>query len=301
MPSLTTKYLRQGGVVYATIKMRNKNEYPVVIKADITNPLKSEWNNSASILWTFAIHYLASEGMTKTSDGERAILVYIFHGVYLCTRKVRGKEHQSEKPILHALHNSLTANRSRFIHGVELHFQQFYQLLDEHPEWEKFLDDMGDGEPPRMYLVAVEVAIRSYVFGPKAKLTMGVGNQKITRKFYADIYPWRKTECYVTGVRYRRGRTSYQRWQCFSWFDHNERNKLAETFVTRHLPLSNGEDHFGGEIKDPPAWTTSSHQPVTKRPRTRKTRVKVEPRAEVATAMKFDKRRGALVPYVDLS
>ena len=96
MGSITTKYLRAGGVVYATIKMRNKNESPVMIKFDVSNPLTADWNNFAEILWKFAIHYLASEGMTETSDGTRSILVYVFHGKYIATRKVRGKERQFE-------------------------------------------------------------------------------------------------------------------------------------------------------------------------------------------------------------
>ena len=108
MGSLTTKYLRAGGVVCATIKMRNKNESPVMIKFDTSNPLKADWNNFAEILWKFAIHYLASEGMTETSYGTRAILVYVFHGNYVTTRKLRGKETQVERPILHALHYNLT-------------------------------------------------------------------------------------------------------------------------------------------------------------------------------------------------
>ena len=271
-----------------------------MIKLDVSNPLEANWNNFAEILWKFAIHYLASEGMTETSDGTRAILVYVFHGKYITSRKVRRKETLVEKPILHALHYNLTKNRSRFVPHVEKHFQMFFKLLDKHPAWEKFLDDKGEGEPPRAYLLAVEVAIRSYVFAPNAKLTMGIGPQrKVTRDVYADVLPWRKTECYITAVRFRRGRVTYNRWQDFAWSDHAERNVLAQTFIKRHLPLCDGEDHFGGELKDPLEWTITL-SPV-KRPRRRKTKVKVEPRTTKPTAMKFDKTTGSLVPYVDLS
>ena len=301
MGSVTTKYLRAGGVVYVTIKMRNKNESPVMIKFDVSNPLKADWNNFAEILWKFAIHYLASEGMTETSGGTRAILVYVFHGQYVTTHKVRVKEKQVERPILHALHYNLTKNRSRFVPDVEKHFQMFFKLLDKHPAWEKFLDDMGEGEPPRAYLIAVEVAIRSYAFVPKAKMTMGIGPQKtVTRDVYANVLPWRKTECYITGVRFRRGRVTYNRWQDFDWSDHSERNLLAQTFIKRHLPLCDGEDHFGGELKEPLEWATTFSPPV-KRPRRRNTKVKVEPGKEMTTAMKFDKTTGSLKPYVDLT
>ena len=132
-------------------------------------------------------------------------------------------------------------------------------------------------------------------------MTMGIGPQKtVTRDVYANVLPWRKTECYITGVRFRRGRVTYNRWQDFDWSDHSERNLLAQTFIKRHLPLCDGEDHFGGELKEPLEWATTFSPPV-KRPRRRNTKVKVEPGKEMPTAMKFDKTTGSLKPYVDLT
>lgn len=296
MGSVTLKYLRAGGVVCATIKMRNNNDHPVKIVADVANPLDHDWDNFAEMLWKFAVHYLASEGLTETSAETRGILVYIFHGQYLLSRTVRKKQVHALKPIIHALHFKLTANRSRFVNDVDLHFQQLYELLDKHPEWDKFLDDQAEGVAPRALLIAVEVGIRSYAFSKKAKLTMGVGaNKVVSRLFYKNIDAWRKMESYITGVRFHRGKTSYRKWEDFLWADFVERNKLAITFTKRHLPLSDGEDHFGGELKDPPQWTMPGTLPSKTKHGKRHRKIKIEPRVRGSAPKKFDPTTGTLI------
>jgi hypothetical protein len=301
MASLTLKYLRAGGVVCATTKMRNRNEHPVRVRVHEDNPIDQDWDNHPEILWKFAIHYLASEGLTETSEETRPILVYIFHGQYHFTRTVRESKKLYLKPILHALHFNLTSHRSRFVTGVEKHFKQLFDLLDKHPTWEQFLDDQGDGAPTRAFLIAVEVGIRSYAFATNSKMTMGVGvNKVLSKRLYANIKPWRKIECYVTGVRFRRGRTSYRRWEDFLWSDFVERKHLAETFIQRHLPLSDGEDHFGGELTDPPQWAAVSPalEKKAQKSSTRNTKVKVE---RSVRPLKFDASTGSLVPYIDMT
>ena len=195
MPSLTLKYLRGGSVTEAATKMRNQNEHPVCIRPTDDNPLTNVWDNKSEILWKFGIHILAAEGLTATSVESRPILVYIQHGRYYFSRTVRKQKKVYLKPVLHALHFSLTANRSRFVDGCELHFKQFYKLLDKHPNWEKFLDDRDSGLPPQSYLVAVEAGIRAFAMAPNAKLTMGVGKGRVvTKEMYATIAPFRKAE-----------------------------------------------------------------------------------------------------------
>ena len=170
-----------------------------------------------------------------------------------------GKKKNFLKPVIHYLHFNLTAHRSRFVCGVAVHFKALYDLLDKNPDWEKFLADGGKGVSPRAYLIAVEMGIRSFAMTPGAKLTMGIGNNKlVTREIYANITPWRKTECYITAVRFRKGRTTYNKWENYLWSDFVERNVLHTTFNNRHLPICDGGDHFGGELKDPPSWTTST-------------------------------------------
>ena len=298
---LATKYLRAGGVVCTTLKMRNKNKHPVTIKVDLTNPLEHDWDNFAEILWEFAVHYLASEGLEWTSNETRSILLYIFHGKYLVPRSTRGKKVYILKPLIHAIHFNLIAHRSRFVTGVSMHFQQLDKLLDKHPTWERFLDDKGVGVAPRLFLVAVEAGIRSFARAPNAKMTMGVGVNKVVDKtFYANIADWWKTECYITAVRSRRGKTSYRKWEDFSWSDFVERSKLAQTFIKRHLPLCDGEDHFGGELKNPPLWDgASSIKKPSRKSKTKK--VKTETRVGPSLPMQFDPTTGSLVSFIDLS
>ena len=195
------------------------------------------------------------------------------------------------------------ANRSRFVQHVEEHFRAFFKVLDDHPEYETYLDDRGKAVAPRLLLIAVEQGIRAYAFVKNAKLTMGIGPTKlVTKRVYSRIHVWRKTEAYITAVRFRRGRTTYRRYEDFSWFDFVERQALAETFRERHLPLSDGEDHFGGGLKDPPQW---SEEPTTVTVKPLRKKVKVEPREGAAsssqTPMRFDPSTGSLVPFVDLT
>jgi len=118
---------------------------------------------------------------------------------------------------------------------------------------------------------------------------------------------------YITAARFRKGKTSYKKWQNFDWFDFVERENLAVTFTTRHLPLSDGEDHFQGLLKDPEEWSEASAAPPatpvppTIKKRKRSTRgtgkkppvkVKVEP----TPPRRFDSKTGQLVTIdVDLT
>ena len=111
---------------------------------------------------------------------------------------------------------------------------------------------------------------------------------------------------YAAGVRFRRSRTTYRKWEDFSWTDYTERNALYQTYMNRHFKLSDGEDHFGGELKDPPEWDEHRFVPATtKKSREKKkkknTAVKPEPKPSSGGPMKFDEAKGCLVPYFDLT
>ena len=305
------KYCRAGNVCAVVEDMRNRNISPVRIKPGEDNELIATWSNEVPTLWEFCYRYLSKEGLTSSSTGVDDLFAYVFHGRYRFTRTYKDKDGVSEvktvlKPIIHALHFKLTAHRSRFTTGVSTHFQELYKLLDDNPEWVNFLDDGGEASAPRALLIAVEKAIRSYAFTKKtSKLTMGIGPaRRVSRRLYSGIVPWRKVECYIAGVRFRRSRTTYRKWEDFSWSDYVERNAVAQTFIARHLPLSDGEDHFGGELKDPPQWGGYVHCVPSSTTKTdtstgkKKSKVKPEPQE---VPMKFDVTKGCLVPYVDLS
>lgn len=291
----------------AATKMRNNNEYPVTVLADKDTPFKKNWNNYTSIGWTFCGHYQAADGVTDSSDLALPIQAYVFHGQYYFTRTIRGEKKTVKRPIIHALHLLLTCHRSRFVKDVDKHFKMLFELLDKHPEWEKFLTDLGKGEAPRLFLIAVEVGIRRYAFAKNAKLTMGIGPTRVlTKHVYGLIEPWRKMECYITAGRFRKGRHTYRKWEEFSWADYTERDALAQTFTVRHLPLSDGDDHFGGELADPNLrWGSPANTPTKQKRKRSKVgrvkagRVKVEKGCE-STPQKYDRVKGCMVPIIDL-
>ena len=301
------QFLRAGNVGECVVDMRNRVKEPVKIRPGEDNDLSVVWDNSVPILTEFCIRYLAKEGMEETSEGADDIFAYAFHGKYHFKRSVKKGEPPKTvaKPILHALHFNLTAHRSRFMTDVEVHFKELFKLLDKHPAWSKFLDDKGSGSPPTSYCMAVEQGVRSYAFASNAKLTMGIGKTRtVTKDVYNHIHAWRKTECYISGVRFRRERPSYRKWEDFSWLDFVERQNLSTTFLVRHLPYSDGEDHFGGLLKDPPEWG-GVVSPVKKKSRGGKpSKVKTEPQNQTkkqVVPMRFDVNKGSLVPVIDLS
>ena len=182
------KFCREGNCRDVFRDMRNRNHHPVRIKPGEDNPLKKVWTNEVPIQWEFAIKYLAKDGMVESSKGVEDLFAYVFHGKYAYTRTRKDKDGHKEKktilkPIIHALHFHLTAHRSRFTTNVDHHFQEFFRLLDTNTDWEKYLDDLGAGEPPRIYLIAVEKGTRSCAFDKRnSKMTMGLGpTRKITR------------------------------------------------------------------------------------------------------------------------
>ena len=110
-------------------------------------------------------------------------------------------------------------------------------------------------------------------------------------------------EPYITAVCFRRGKTSYKKWQNFDWFDFVQRDNLAVTFTKRHLPLADGEDHFQGRLKDPEEWSeAAAAPPVAKSPVAKKkkgsTRGKKKPvkvKVEPTAPRRFDSQTGRLV------
>jgi len=113
-------------------------------------------------------------------------------------------------------------------------------------------------------------------------------------------------ECYITAGRFRKGRHTYRKWEEFSWADYTERDALAQTFTVRHLPLSDGDDHFGGELADPNLrWGSPTNTPTkqkrkrSKAGRVKAGRVKVEKGCE-STPQKYDRVKGCMVPIIDL-
>ena len=68
-----------------------------------------------------------------------------------------------------------------------------------------FFDDLGVGNAPLDYLVAIEEGLRSYCVG-KSSLTMGLAKITSATMWGTQVKTWRKMEAYITVIRYIRGR-----------------------------------------------------------------------------------------------
>ena len=175
------------------------------------------------------------------------MLLYIFYGEY------KPKNKKKPSSVLRGLHKKLTESRSRFPKHVEECFEDVIDYLDSNPDCKDLLCDMGKDDAPDEYLALVEKGLRKY---SKYVFAMGAGCMK-SRESWQAVQPWRKIEAYIALARYVYGRGCYKQWDCFSWEDYEERQNLRRTFLSRHLPLSNGtltHTVFKQFLDDPPAW-----------------------------------------------
>ena len=81
--------------------------------------MSDDWNNKSDTLWKFTAEYFASEGIVRGSDIARAVILYIFHGIYTYKRKIKKTPKIFHRPIVHALHFKLTNNRSACLYACD--------------------------------------------------------------------------------------------------------------------------------------------------------------------------------------
>ena len=93
--------------------------------------------------------------------------------------------------------------------------------------------------------------------------------------------------------------------------DFEERNKLSLTFKNRHLPLSDGQDNFEGQLPIPVEWVDDNSPPVVRR-RKRKKQTSTKGRSakikketgvvhkKKTVPKKFDKNTGKFIEIIDL-
>ena len=116
-------FLRTGGVVYAIGKLRCADIFPVKINPDTLPTAISSWNNYDKVIRVFHVHYCYAQGLSRTSDKARVVLVYLKKGV--------GFMRSKNQPCIRILHKKLTTNRNRFTCAkkIEEKFQEFLHLL----------------------------------------------------------------------------------------------------------------------------------------------------------------------------
>ena len=259
------------------------------------------------VLWTLHAVYCHLEGLARTHDVARLVLLYFFYGTYQWATKDKDDNVAiREKPVLFGIAKRLMNGRSRFVNGVVQNFKTFIDLYEDHPEWKKFLDDMGVGDPPIEYLVAVELGLRQY--GIVGIHTTGTRPLR-SPTYWGQVDLWRKREAFIALVRHLKGFPSdYKQWDCFLFVDYILRQQTTLTFVRRHWPLSDGDDeaNFGDAIDFD--WDEHTYVPRAKRKRSvkpvlkkKKPTPKVLPKKTKSKGkgvMVFDVEKGCLVPVV---
>ena len=263
-------FLRQASVTGSINAMKNRGVYVVHVKgADMPNG--EGWDNYAQGIYTFWIEYCYREGLSRTSDLARRVLLYLFYGKFTwhTKKKVNGLSVtvMKEKPILFWLHRKVRNGRSRFVYNVETYFKDFIKLVGSQKNYMKFLKDRGEGVAPVDYLVALEVGLRNYASDVHA---MGTSPLR-SPAYWGRIDLWRKREAYIAVGRHLLGfKPNYNQWDCFLWTDYVVRQLLGKTFLVRHYLLSDGDDeeHFAGALEFD--WDQYSYAP--------RSRVKPEPK-----------------------
>ena len=291
----TLTFLRLQSLLTAVLALKNRGMSPVRVRAK-DSPTKKDWDNVATTLHCLHHHYCAAEGLARTSDHARKILLYMFFGQYWKKDK-KGKFRRT--PVLRALHYMLTEGRHRFASRIPVYFDGLLNYLAANEQAKLFLDDKGeDKDVPVEYLALVEKGLRAFA---QNIFAMGA-NAMRSRWDWQHVDTWRKTECYIALVRHVKGMRNYKQWDCYRWEDYTHRLECATTFYVRHLPLSKAtkkDKPFGSYLQDPKDWD----QPTIVFPRRkRKTSGRsTNPKrtAKSDTVMVFNVHTGKLEPLLD--
>jgi len=100
--------------------LRNEGESPIQVRAK-DMPTGQTWNNYPPTLYKLHAKYCANQGLSRTSDMARQLLLYMFHGFFLWTTKNSKKQTvQKVKPFIFFVHKKMVAQRSRFVPKVRV-------------------------------------------------------------------------------------------------------------------------------------------------------------------------------------
>ena len=146
------------------------------------------------VLYIYYIHYCAAEGLCKSHEKAKQVLLYLFYGEYRLMK--HGKWTGKNAPVLRAIHNMVTNPRRRLTDkALKTAFDLFIALLDAQPELKKFTHDKGEGQPPSRYLAGIEIGLRN--LGLNIHI-MGTGAISTKEKWNA-VQDHRKREVRIRG------------------------------------------------------------------------------------------------------
>lgn len=261
-------FFRLSSVNGAVLYCKNHGWYLNNVRAK-DMPTGNPWNNFPQCLHRFAAVYCLLEGILRTSVMARKVVLYTFYGTFEWATKDSKKDRVLRtKPVMFCIQKKVMNGRSRFVNKVDRAFAGFIQLYKAN-KWEQFLLDKGTGTVPVEYLIAIESGLRKC-----AENIHAMGTHALRSRFYwGNVEVWRKREAYVCLVRFLlNSKVDYNQWDCFLWSDYVQRQRACKTFMSRHLPLSDGNDdeHFGGRFEFD--WDAHKYSPkkktrATKRPR----------------------------------
>ena len=172
-----------------------KNAGLTPLKMDpATRPDMTVWNNFAHVNIVYHVHYCAAEGLSRTDEMARLVLIYLFNGHAPAESTQRGIK---RAPVIRIIHHACSAGKHGFSHeSIETHFKVLLKLFKSNPALKTFLTDGGRGKPPTKYNAAVEIGLRSCA-------TAGLMG-RVAMKTAAD---WERTrihhkrDCYIAFAR----------------------------------------------------------------------------------------------------
>ena len=127
------------------------------------------------VLNIYHMHVCAAEGLCKSHEAARQLLLYIFYGKFNVMKS--GKFTGVQAPVVRAIHIMSTNPRRRLTEKLlNSSFVEFFDLMDKKPALRQLTHDKGEGEAPAQYLAAVETGLRRlghniHVMGTGAMLT----------------------------------------------------------------------------------------------------------------------------------
>ena len=166
-------------LIYAPVQLLTAPVQP------ICDPTGKPWDNFATVLYWYWVHYCYAEGLNRSHHKAHQILMFLFYGTYI----FRGKE----TPIIHAIQKSVMCGRHRFSATKHAEaYKEFANALIKNPDCMRFLKDQGANDAPPEFLAAVEKVFRAVAL--KDKFSMGPKAMS-SRKWWRqrDIW-WRKRE-----------------------------------------------------------------------------------------------------------
>ena len=189
--------------------------------------------NSPRCLYRYWVHYCRAEGLTRSHDMARRILMYLFYA----TPMYKGRP----ASCLRIIHRSMMAGTHRFASGAVLAcFKDLLDILnDEHTgaEATKWLTDKGAGTASTKFLAAFEAGIRKLALVGSRAFPRG---SIASRAAWEKVEAWMKRQCYFFIARHHLGKENLKAYNDFRWEDHVLRERLTKTFDKRHLPVSDG-------------------------------------------------------------